>query len=198
PVQVEKLLERHEKLCESAGDEMVFSVLDPEERHVYAETLEHGRQVRLERERAAAASEGPDFAKLVKAWGGVTIAYRKTLNDSPAYRLNHEEVIKALEEGITFAEGLSPLEAMPDSHGAVEAVKFSLRGGGELTLPARTVCVAAGTSPNTTTEKEAPGKFEVDREHASFRSFKMENGKLVPADVTDDLTGATGFFTSYS
>ncbi|HYY52914.1 MAG TPA: FAD-dependent oxidoreductase, partial [Myxococcales bacterium] len=113
PVQVEKLLDRHEQLCESAGEEMVFSVLDPEERHIYAEALEHGRAVRHERERAAAANEEPDFAKLVKAWGGVTIAYRKGLNDSPAYRLNHEEVAKCLEEGIAFAEGLSPIEAVP-------------------------------------------------------------------------------------
>ena len=83
---------------------MVFSVLDAEERHGYRELLEHGRAVRAEREGAAAAGEKPDFAKLVKSWGGVTIAYRKGLNDSPAYRLNHEEVIKALEEGISFAE----------------------------------------------------------------------------------------------
>ncbi len=198
PIQVEKLLERHEKLCESAGEEMVFSVLDPEERKIYAESLLHGRAVRAERERAAAAGEAPDFAGLVKSWGGVTIAYRKTLNDSPAYRLNHEEVIKALEEGISFAEGLSPVEAIPDPWGAVQAVKFSLRGGGEVTLPARTVCVAAGTSPNTTVEKEAPGRFEVDPEHAAFRSFSLKEGKLVPAEVTDDLTGEIGFFTSYS
>ncbi|MGZ6125117.1 MAG: FAD-dependent oxidoreductase, partial [Myxococcales bacterium] len=92
PVQVEKLLARHEALCESGGEEMVFSVLDPEERRVYAEALEHGRAVRAERERAAAAGEAPEFARLLKDWGGVTIAYRKTLNDSPAYRLNHEEV----------------------------------------------------------------------------------------------------------
>src|SRR5438477_9870324 len=65
PIQVEKLLDRHEKLCESAGEEMVFSVLDPEERHIYAEALEHGRAVRDERERAVAAGEQPDFAKLV-------------------------------------------------------------------------------------------------------------------------------------
>jgi NAD(P)H-flavin reductase len=196
PIQVEKLLERHEKLCESGGEEMVFSVLDPEERHVYAEALEHGRAVRAERERASGTDDAPDFARLVKSWGGVTIAYRKTLNDSPAYRLNHEEVIKALEEGIAFAEGLSPVEAVPDAHGAVQAVKFAGRGGGEVTLAARTVCVAAGTSPNTTVEKEAPGRFEIDPGHASFRCFRLEGGKLVPAEVTDDLTGAIGFFTS--
>jgi NADPH-dependent glutamate synthase beta subunit-like oxidoreductase/NAD(P)H-flavin reductase len=198
PIQVEKILERHEILCESEGEEKVFSVLDPEERRVYAEALDHGRAVRAERERAARAGEAPDFARLVNGWGGVTIAYRKTLNDSPAYRLNHEEVIKALEEGISFAEGLSPVEAVPDAHGAVQAVKFTLRGGGEVTLPARTVCVAAGTSPNITVEKEAPGRFELDPEHASFRCFRLQDGKLVPAEVSDDLTGQIGFFTSYS
>src|SRR5207245_6335637 len=143
-------------------------VLDPEERHVYAELLEHGRAVRDERARAVAAGERLDFAKLVKAWGGVTIAYRKGLNDSPAYRLKHEEVIKALEEGSCFAEGRSPVEAVPDAHGAVQAVKFSKRDGGSVELPARTVCVAAGTSPNITVEKEAPGQFEVDPGHSSF------------------------------
>src|SRR6267142_493996 len=198
PIQVEKLLERHERLCESGGEEMVFSVLDTEERHLYAEALEHGRAVRAERERVAGTGEAPDFSRLVKAWGGVTIAYRKSLNDSPAYRLNHEEVIKALEEGIYFAEGLSPVEAVPDGHGAVQAVKFSSRGGGEVTLRARTLCVAAGTSPNTTVEKEAPGHFEIDPEHASFRCHRLVDGKLVPAEVIGDLSGTPGFFTSYS
>jgi NADPH-dependent glutamate synthase beta subunit-like oxidoreductase/NAD(P)H-flavin reductase len=207
PAQVEKLLDRHEVLCESAGEEMVFSVLDPEERHVYAELLDHGRAVRAERERARGAGEEPDFSRLVAQWGGVTIAYRKGLADSPAYRLNHEEVAKCLEEGIAFAEGLSPVEAVPDQHGAVKAVRFALqkqvdgkwRDAGEaVELPARTVCIAAGTSPNVTLEKESPGAFELDEAHGSFRPYRLQNGQLVPAVVTDDLSGEPGFFTSYS
>ena len=47
-------------------------------------------------------ASAPDFVPLVREWGGVTIAYRKRMVDSPAYRLNHEEVIKALEEGIAL------------------------------------------------------------------------------------------------
>ena len=35
-------------------------------------------------------------------WGGGTIAYRRRLIDSPSYTLNHEEVAKAMEEGIRF------------------------------------------------------------------------------------------------
>ena len=87
----------------------------------------HGRAVRAERERANGAGEEADFTRLVEQWGGVTIAYRKGLTDSPAYRLNHEEVAKCLEEGIVIAEGLSPLEAVPDQHGAVKAVRFALQ-----------------------------------------------------------------------
>ena len=53
------------------------------------------------------------------AWGGVTIAYRRRLIDSPSYTLNHEEVGKALEEGIRFAEGLTPARVEVETHGAV-------------------------------------------------------------------------------
>jgi len=34
-----------------------------------------------------------------------------------AYRLNHEEVIKSLEEGIRLAERLNPVECIPDAFG---------------------------------------------------------------------------------
>ena len=97
------------------------AVYDAEELEVLDEYLAHGRAVRAERARAAAAGEAPDFVSLVRGWGGVTIAYRKRMVDSPAYRLNHEEVIKALEEGIVFAENLNPIEAVPDERGALSA-----------------------------------------------------------------------------
>ena len=42
-------------------------------------SCEHGRAVRAERARAAAAGEAPDFVPLVRAWGGVSLAYRKRL-----------------------------------------------------------------------------------------------------------------------
>ena len=93
--------------------------LDEEERGIIETLLKHGRAIRAERSAAAAAGREPDFNRLVRAWGGVTIVYRKRLQDSPAYRLNHEEVVKSLEEGIHFAECLNPVECIPDAHGAV-------------------------------------------------------------------------------
>ena len=52
----------------------------------------------------------------MNGWGGVTIAYRRRLIDSPSYTLNHEEIEKALEEGIRFAEGLTQQMSQPDIH----------------------------------------------------------------------------------
>ena len=187
----------------------------------------HGEAVQAERALAKQAGRSPDFVSLVRSWGGVTIAYRKRLADSPAYRLNHEEVAKALEEGIVFAENLNPLEAVPDERGAVEAMIFrregrerregqpptppggsgeprrsspepsaSEGGAGDLvTLPARTVLVAAGTSPNITCEKEAPNTFRLDAKqkffqpHRIVRDDEVDRFRLVP--------DPNGFFTSY-
>ena len=71
------------------------------------EFLEHGRAVaRRARARAPRRARRPTSSRCCERWGGVSIVYRKRLTDSPAYRLNHEEVDKALEEGIRFVESL--------------------------------------------------------------------------------------------
>ena len=108
PLQVEKTLLRYDTLTAAFGETRVRGSYDAEELELLDEYLAHGRAVRAERARAEAAGEAPDFIPLVRAWGGVTIAYRKRMVDSPAYRLNHEEVTKALEEGIAFAEYPEP------------------------------------------------------------------------------------------
>jgi NADPH-dependent glutamate synthase beta subunit-like oxidoreductase/NAD(P)H-flavin reductase len=209
PVQVEKILHRFEESARTFGEEEVWKRFDAEERAVLEEYLEHGRAIREERERAERANEAPDFVPLVRAWGGVSIVYRKRLLDSPAYRLNHEEIIKALEEGIHFVENMSPAEAVPDEHGAVSAVvfervtrdpatgKWNIDCDDRLRVPARTVCVAAGTSPNTIYERERPGTFALDDWREFFAPHRVErNGDgrfhLVPA-----AKGGRGFFTSY-
>ncbi|MCA1615853.1 MAG: FAD-dependent oxidoreductase [Acidobacteria bacterium] len=211
PVQVEKILARHEALAAELGEDEIFKRFDAEERGVYEEFLAHGREVRRERERAAAAGEGPNFVPLVRAWGGVSIVYRKRLQDSPAYRLNHEEIIKSFEEGISFVENMSPVEAVADEHGAVAGIVFERqrrdaetkkwKASGELvSIPARSVCVAAGTSPNTIYERERPGTFALDEWKEFFAPHKLERDggggggkfKLAPA-----AKGETAFFTSY-
>ncbi len=177
PVQVEKTLEQFERLCAEFGKEAVWKMCDPEETAILKEFLEHGRAVRAERACAVGENRPPDLVSLCQAWGGVSIVYRKKLNDSPAYRLNHEEVAKALEEGVAFIENLSPTAAIPDAFGAVEALAFKRANGSEVILPARSVCVAAGTTPNTVYERECPGTFRLDDEGRFFRKHRLvENG----------------------
>jgi NAD(P)H-flavin reductase/NADPH-dependent glutamate synthase beta subunit-like oxidoreductase len=193
PLQVEKTLERYEALVAELGETRVRAMYDSEEQQVLDEFLAHGCAVRAERQRADAAGERPDFIRLVRSWGGVTIAYRKRMIDSPAYRLNHEEIIKALEEGIGFAESLDPKEAIADETGALRAVVFQ-RGGaaGAIELPARTLLVAAGTSPNITYEKERPGSFQLDGKKKFFQGFRAERN----GDGFHLVPDPNGFFTS--
>jgi len=194
-VEIEKELERFELLLASGMSEAdVRTRFDDEEWQALQEHLAHGRQLRQEKARAAAEGREPQVQKLLDSWGGVTLVYRKGLVDSPAYRLNHEEVIKSLEEGVRYVEHMSPLEALLDARAHVKAIRFTRSDGQTIDLPARTICVAAGTSPNVIYEKEYPGTFELDDRKRYFRPHSAQvdaSGRvsLVPAP--------DGFFTSY-
>ncbi len=196
PGQVEKTLDRFEALSREFGEEKVWEMCGPEEKETLVTFLEHGRAVRDERRLAEKERRKPNFISMIRRWGGVTLAYRKRIVDSPAYRLNHEEVAKALEEGIYFAENMTPLEANRDQYGAVESLRFKRGNGQEVTLPAKAVMVAAGTSPNTIYEREYPGSFTFDAKKNFFQSHRVEMGKgglkLVAAKP-----GEPGFFLSY-
>ncbi len=203
PQQVEKILRRYEALCAESGESSVRGQYDREEQMILDEFLAHGRAVRAERDRAERAGERPDFVSLVRGWGGVSIVYRKRMIDSPAYRLNHEEIIKAFEEGITFIENHDPEEAVPDAFGHVEAVRFrkqELRDGrwhetdARRTLPAKALFVAAGTTPNVTYEREYPGTFQLDDKRRFFKAHRAVRG----ADGRIRLEPSPGgFFTSH-
>ncbi len=208
PVQVEKMLNKFEQIVEEFGETKVMKQFDPEELMVINEFLDHGRAVRAERARAASAGEEPNFVPLVRSWGGVSLIYRKRLQDSPAYRLNHEEVQKALEEGINFVECMNPAEAVPDEFNAVKALIFERlkydadtgnfdKTGEMVDFPARTVCVAAGTSPNVIYEKEKPGTFKLDEWRQFFLPHKLEKNGDGNLHVVEAAKGETGFFTSY-
>ena len=171
PIQVEKFLARYETLAEERGEPTVRASWNEEERSIADEFIAHARSIRSER--AAAASEGRParVLELLQSWGGATIAYRRRLVDSPSYTLNHEEVEKALEEGVRFAEGLTPIEIEVDAYkhasGVRVAAQTRLEDGrweksGESVLPARSVLVAAGTQPNTVLAREDASGIVLD------------------------------------
>ncbi len=208
PIQVEKTLERYDALVRDLGEARVRGMMDEEELGILDEFRDHGRAVKAERARAAAAGEKPNFIDMIRGWGGVTLAYRKRMQDAPAYRLNHEEVALALQEGISFTENMNPTEAIPDEHGHVQAMTFTRADGSSIDLPARTVLVAAGTVPNVTYEKEHPGSFALDSKQKFFKGFKAirsedtEVGRRSHAESTEAARfrlepDPNGFFTSH-
>ena len=203
--QVEKILARCETLSAFYGAEKLRAGLNEEDQAILEEFLAHGRAVRAERERAASAGEKPNFIPLLRSWGGVTLIYRKGLNASPAYVRNHEEVIKAMEEGLYYVEGLEPLHAELDRYGHVEALICRrmtavegrwLATREEQTLVARSIFVAAGTIPNTIYAHERPGELTLEGDH--FLPHVEHYGGLQPVQVAEHCkTAEFGPFTGY-
>jgi len=194
PVQVEKLLLRYEQLCADSGEASFRENFDDEETEILDEFLEHGREIRNERQRAVTKGEEPDFQRLIDSWGGVTLYYRKGINQAPAYRQNHEEIIKALEEGIGLAEGMSPLGAIADEHGHLSAMRFEKLQASEdgwtgcdeeVEVPLRSLFIAAGTSPNTIYQQEHPGTFEMDGKFFQRYEPRWKDSEIVLEPMDD-------------
>jgi NADPH-dependent glutamate synthase beta subunit-like oxidoreductase/NAD(P)H-flavin reductase len=174
--QVEKFAARHDTLA-AEGTAPAFA---GEEAEIAAEFLAHGRAIRDERARAAAEGRAPRLRDLLEGWGGATIAYRRGLAEAPSYTLNHEEVAKAMEEGVRFAEGLTPVEVVLDRHGhaaGLRVVRKGEAGGEETILPARAILVAAGTQPNTVLARE-DGRIRLDGRY--FEAIDESGARVSP------------------
>ena len=154
----------------------------------------------MERALAAAQHRPANIVGLLQQWGGVTIAYRKRLIDSPAYTLNHEEIEKAMEEGIYFAQCLDPVAITVDEYSAVKQISFKRTDVARatdvadvtyapdtqgsttntdlnMTLKARSIYVAAGTSPNTVLAREDTNYFKLDGKY--FEAIEHDGSKAV-------------------
>jgi NADPH-dependent glutamate synthase beta subunit-like oxidoreductase/NAD(P)H-flavin reductase len=198
PVQVEKFFGRYETLVAERGEKSVRAKWDAEESEIADEFLTHARAIRAERATAAKERRPARVRELLQSWGGVTIAYRKRLIDAPSYTLNHEEVGKALEEGIFFAEGLSPVSVEVDERGHAMAISLSRQtrekgGDGQSDkerwitsetverLPARSILIAAGTQPNTVLAREDKAAVSVDGRY--FRAVDEHGRPVKPEHV---------------
>jgi len=187
-VQIEKFLHRYEELAGDIGEDAIRDRWDDLDREIAEEFLAHARAVRQERELARREHRAARIAELLREWGGATLVYRRRLIDSPSYTLNHEEVEKALEEGISFVECLSPAGIEVDNFGAVKGIHFNRQRfgedgkwspDGEHWMSAHTVLVAAGTSPNTVLAREDAAHFKLDGKY--FTACDEEGRPVKPA-----------------
>ncbi len=168
--QVEKFAARHQVLATDVK-------WTEEEREIADEFLTHAAAIKAERDIATLENRPPRLAALLDGWGGATIAYRRRLIDSPSYTLNHEEVAKALEEGVRFAEGLTPRAVTVDRFGHAAALEVAGADGAAFTLPAKAILVAAGTQPNTVLARE-DGRIQLDGRY--FQAVDETGAKVTP------------------
>ncbi len=190
--QVEKFLARYETLTAELGEENVRAGWTEEEKGIADEFLSHAGAIGGERKAAAKAGREPRFDDLLDQWGGATIAYRRRMIDAPSYTLNHEEIVKALEQGVRFAELLAPAAVEIDDYGHVKALRLARQAIGEdgrpaptgeqeVTLPAGSVLVAAGTVPNTVLTREHPGFAAMDGKY--YQAVDEDGNPVTPENL---------------
>jgi len=204
--QVEKTLVRYERLVANADEKTVRATFSKEDLMVLDEFLTHGRAVRKERIRAEKLGVAPNFISLLHRWGGVTLLYRRNIQDSPAYISNHTELYKALEEGLYYAEGVQPKAATLDEYHAITSLACTKRlkdkegiwhNTDETTVfPAKSVLVATGAQPNIAYTFEHPDVFK--RNGLEYQPYEMIDDQLTIVKRADNLKEKNfGPFTSY-
>ncbi|QHD65337.1 FAD-dependent oxidoreductase [Neorickettsia findlayensis] len=144
-VQVEKFLQRYDYLVSIYGVPEVEKNWNEEEKLIAYEFVSHARELRKTQNKT----------QFLKSLGGVKIVYRKRIEDSPAYRINYEELNNALCEGVEFIEEVEPLEILLDQYASAKEV-VCLQRGKRITISARSIIVAAGTKPSTALKDAFP------------------------------------------
>jgi len=178
PVQVEKFAKRYDELTKLYGTELIERDWSSQDHEVSKEFLEHARLIHKERMDAKEENRLPNFQPLIQKWGGVTIAYRRSMIQSPSYTLNHEEVSKALEEGISILDHALPKAVEVDDHGY--AIGLTVEHKQEnIVLPARAILIAAGTKPNINLTFDDTDTFTLQGK--TFQPLD-ENGNPVEAE----------------
>jgi len=118
--QVEKFAKYYEFATAKYGKDYTEKDLTEEDKEIAEEFIAHARLFKE-------AKNNEELRKVFNKLGGATVYYRGKLQDSPAYKLNHEELIYALALGINFKENMQPLRINLDKYGHVEGVVFENR-----------------------------------------------------------------------
>lgn len=137
-IQIKKFANHVAKI----GEEKFLKQLTKQDLAIANEFLDHSRRL----------ASGDDSFIIAK------ILYRKKIQQSPAYRLNHQELMRAIEQGVELIEECELAEIMVDEFGAIEAV----RAKDGRNFDCRAMLVAVGTAPNLSPAIEDHLPFEID------------------------------------
>jgi NADPH-dependent glutamate synthase beta subunit-like oxidoreductase/NAD(P)H-flavin reductase len=112
PLQLEKFYLWYEAQKDRSSE------FNTQEQELIAEFLQH-------HELLSQAKTTPEKIAIMQNLGGVTIYYRRSMEQAPAYQLNHEEIEQALAIGVRFAENKEPITIRVGRDNWVDSIDFS-------------------------------------------------------------------------
>lgn len=194
--QIEKLLYRYNSLIKNDDgvictkkEASFWAMFNNEEKITIQQQLDHANQL-AQAKYDAYIKQQPFNAKLLhESWGGVTIVYRNSFLQSPAYRINHEELHKGLHSGIRWVSGLMPQKVQVDALGQLKSILFwDSSTHDQVEIPCKNAFLATGSNPNAHYADEHHYSFEI-APNGYFATHQLRDGQLVKSP--------NGFFTSY-
>lgn len=162
-LQIEKFHKNFKILQEKLGNENFFNNFNDEEKNVIQEFIKHFEELQ---------EIGKE--KFLEKYHS-KILYRKEIQNSPSYRLNHEELKKAFEQKIEFVKNQNPIQAITDEFNHIKALKCE---NGDV-FDCKTLLIAAGTSPNISVKIEDKINLNLDGKY--FAQID-ENGNKITAN----------------
>ncbi|ALN40745.1 2-polyprenylphenol hydroxylase [Rickettsia rhipicephali] len=147
----------YKKQVEEFAEDYIEKDLTEEDKEIAEEFIAHAELFKE-------AKNNEELRKVFNKLGGATVYYRGRLQDSPAYKLNHEELIYALALGVDFKENMQPLRINVDKYGHVESVEFENRNRQCYAFPrndikTKTVIMAIGIENNTQFDEDKYSYF---------------------------------------
>lgn len=158
--QIEKFAKKVKILEEFYGKDKFWRFFNEYEKVIADEFLSHNEILQQDGK-----------SELFKEIGNAKILYRKKIQQSPAYRQNHEELIQAISQGVEFIEEAEIKNVIKDDQGFLQKVVF--KDGQE--LDCKTLLIAAGTDPNISVVDE--DRLGLDLDGKYFAQIDLQGNK---------------------
>ncbi|MDH5796611.1 MAG: FAD-dependent oxidoreductase, partial [Anaplasmataceae bacterium] len=145
-IQVKKILYRYKKLIEFDNEKKVLANFNEAELKILKIFLKDAEKIESFENKS-------DVYRYLKDLGGVKIVYRNEVNRSPGIRLNHEEIISTLEEGIEIIDNIDIIEVNSDDDNNLKSINlYDKKNKTNRLLPVKTIISAIGTQQNDADE----------------------------------------------
>jgi NADPH-dependent glutamate synthase beta subunit-like oxidoreductase/NAD(P)H-flavin reductase len=159
--QVTKFANQYQKIIKIIGEEALLSRLSDEEKIIAKEFITDSKRA--------------DLSKYLNDNKMIQIFYRKRMQDCPAYKTNHQELINAIAEGVNFVENTSVEEVYTDEFGHIAHVVDNRNQE----IVTHCLIIAIGTLPNISISEN--NEVDIATENGFFATVnneKINNSKV--------------------